>query len=163
MRTSNRKRDILYTTLGVEDVNVTINNISLFIPQIIASPETQYIVNEAISKTFTLSYESWITDRKPVDTAKEFQIDISSASNIKSPIHLISAHQLTQRPDSADPTINLSRNRFNNAFFDHVKVRKYYVEIGGVRYPKNPIMINYDENNELDQYRDLKLFCKECW
>ena len=35
VRTSNRKRDILYTTLGDNDVNVTINSISLFIPQMI--------------------------------------------------------------------------------------------------------------------------------
>ena len=79
LRTSNRKRDILYTTSDDNDVDVTINSISLFVPQIIPSPETQVIFNEAISKTFTLSYESWTTDRKPVDTAREFQADISSA------------------------------------------------------------------------------------
>ena len=79
LRTSNRKRDILYTTLDDNDVKVTINTINLFIPQIIPTPETQEIFNEAISKTFTLSYESWTTDRKPVDTAREFQVDISSA------------------------------------------------------------------------------------
>ena len=86
MRTSNRKQDILYSTLGHNDVNVTINNISLFIPQLIFSPETQVYFNEAISKTFSLFYESWTTDRKLVNAAKEFQIDISSASNINSPL-----------------------------------------------------------------------------
>ena len=93
MRTSNKKRDILYKTLGENDVNVTIISINLFIPQIIPSPETQVQLNEAISKTFTLSFESWTTDRKPVDTAKEIQVDISSASNINSPLYLIAAHQ----------------------------------------------------------------------
>ena len=125
LRTSNRKRDILYTTLDDDDVSVTINSISLFIPQLIPSPETQVIFNEAISQTFTLSYESWTTDRKPVDTAREFQLDISSASNINSPLYLIAAHQKTQRPDHANPANNLSNNRFNNAIFDHVDVRKY--------------------------------------
>ena len=52
LRTSNRKQDFLYTTLDDNDVNVTINSISLFIPQIIPSPETQYIFNEAISNIF---------------------------------------------------------------------------------------------------------------
>ena len=52
LRTSNRKRDILYTTLDDDDVNVTINSISLFIPQLIPSPEMQVIFNEAISQTF---------------------------------------------------------------------------------------------------------------
>ena len=159
LRTSNRKQDILYTTLGDNDVNVTINSISLFIPQLIPSPETQVIFNEAISQTFTLSYESWSTDRKPVDTAREFQLDISSASNINSPLYLIAAHQKTQRLDAAGNA--LPNNRFNNAIFDNVNVRKYYSEIDGIRYPKNPVMVNYEENNYLEQYKDLKLFYKE--
>ena len=161
IRTSNSKQDSLYTTLGDNDVNVTTNSISLFIPQIIPSPETQVIFNEAISKTFTLSYESWTTDRKLVNAAKEFQIDISSASNINSPLYLLAAHQVTQRVDPDDDTRILSKNRFKNAIFDDAKVRKYYVEIDGIRYPKNPITVNYDENNYLEQYRDLKLFYRE--
>ena len=161
LRTSNRKQDILYTTLGGKDLNVTIKSISLFIPQIIPSPETQYTFNEAISKTFKLPYESWTTDRKPVDTAREFQIDISSASNINSPLYLIAAHQKTQRADPADATKTLSNNRFNNAIFDHLEVRKYYSERDGIRYPKNPIMVIFQENNYLEQYKDLKLYYNE--
>ena len=161
LQTSDRKRDILYTTLNDDDVNVTINSISLFIPQLKPSPETQVIFNEAFLQTFTLSYESWTTDRKPVDTAREFQVDISSASNINSPLCLIAAQQKTQRPDPANPANNLYNNRFNNAIFDHVDVIKYYSDIDGIRYPKNPIMVNFEENNYLEQYKDLKLFYKE--
>ena len=161
LRTSNRKQYILYTTLGDADVNVTINSNSLLTPQIIPSPETQVYFNEAFSKTFTLSYESWTTDRKPVDTAREFQVDISSASNINSPLYLIAAHQKTQRPDPANPANNLPNNRFNHSIFDDVEVRKYYSEIDGVRYPKNPVMVNFAENNYLEQCRDIKLFYKE--
>ena len=50
IRTSSRKQDILYTSLGDSDVNVTTNSISLFVPQILPSPETQYIFNESISR-----------------------------------------------------------------------------------------------------------------
>ena len=135
LRTSKRKQDILYITLGDIVVSVTINSISLFVQQIIPSPETQYIFNEAISKTFLLSYESWTTDLKPVDTAREFQIDISSLSIINSPLQLIAAHQKTQRPDPADPAIYLSNYRFINAIFDHAEVRKYYSEPDGILYP----------------------------
>ena len=161
LRTSNRKRDILYTTLDDDDNNVTISSIGSFIPQLKPSAETQVIFNEAISQTFTLSYESWTTDRKPVDTAREFQLDISSASNINSPLYLIAAHQKIQRPDPANPAVNLSNKKFNNAIFDHVDVRKYYSEIDGIRYPKNPLMVNFEENNYLEQYKDLKLFYKK--
>ena len=55
LRTSNRKRDILYTTLGDEDVKVTINSISLFVRQIKPSPETRVFFKEAVSKTNSLS------------------------------------------------------------------------------------------------------------
>ena len=103
LRTSNRKRDIFYTILGDEDVNVTINNISLLVPQIIPSPETQVHFNEDISNLFTLSYEPGTTDQKPVDTAKDFRIVFSSTTSFKSPLHLIAAHHLTERPDPADP------------------------------------------------------------
>ena len=55
-----------------------------FFPQVISSPETQLQFKKAISNTFTLSYEYWMTEKKQADTAKEFQIDISSALNINS-------------------------------------------------------------------------------
>ena len=131
--------------MGDNAVNVSLNSISLFIPQIIPSPETQVFFNEAISKTFSLSYESWTTDRKPVDTASEFQVDISSASNINSPLYLPAAHQRTQKLDAAGNV--LSNNRFNNAIFDLVEVKKYYSEIDGVRYPKIPVMVNYGKKH----------------
>ena len=35
---------------------------------------------------------------------------------------------------------------------------KYYSKTDGVRSAKDPIMINYNENEYLDQYRDLKIF-----
>ena len=108
LRTSNRKQDMLDPTLGDNDVNVTTNSTSLFIPQIIPSPQTQVYFMYTILKSCTLSYESWMTDRKPVDTAKEFQIDISSASKINSPLYLVAAHQHTQRLDPANPAVNYS-------------------------------------------------------
>ena len=104
-----------------------------------------------IQKTFTISFQSWTTDRKPVDTARKFHIDISSASGTNSPLYPIAVHQKTQRLDPADPAIHFSNNRFKNAYFDHVEVRKHYSEIDSIRYRKNPVMVNYEENNYLDQ------------
>ena len=86
--------------------------------------QKQIFFNGAVTKTFTLSYESWTTDRKPIDTAREFQIHISSASNINSPLHLLAGHQKTPGPGPAATANNLSNNRFNNAVFYKVAVRK---------------------------------------
>ena len=50
----------------------------------------------------------------------------------------------------------------NIAIFDHLYVRKYFVEINGVRYPRDAINLDYNKNDYLDQYRDLKAFFREC-
>ena len=98
-----------------------------------------------------------MTDRELSNTAKEIQIDFSSASNINSPLYLIAAHQKTQRSNPADQTVNLPNNRFNKAIFDLITVRNYCFGIDSVRCPKKPIKINYDDNNYLDQCRELHL------
>ena len=156
LKTSNEKQNILYTTLGGNDVNVTINSIYLYIPSLVPSAEQQQIFNEAIRENFTLSFDSWVTDRKPVNTGNEYQLDIGSASNINIPLYLIVVHQKTQRDNPARPP-----NQFNNAVFDNVDVKRYFVEIDGVRYPKDQVETSFSDNKYLDQYRDLKLFWKE--
>ena len=40
-------------------------------------------------------------------------------------------------------------------------LRKYYVEIDGLRYPRDSVLINYDENDYIQKYKDLKLFYRE--
>ena len=138
---------------------MTINIINLYIPSLVPSAEQQQMFNEAIRENFTLSFDAWVTDRKPVNTGNEYQLDIRSASNIDliyTSLYLIVAHQQTQRDSPARPP-----NQFNNAISDHVRVKRYFVEINGVRYPKDPIETKFPDNKYLDQYRDLKLFYKE--
>ena len=143
LKTSNEKKNILFTNnaFGINNVNVTTNSIYLHIPSLIPSAEQQQMFNEAIRENFTLSIDAWITDRKPVNTGNEYQLDIGSASNINIPLYLIVAHQKTQRENPARPVI-----QFNNAVFDHVDVKRYFVEIDGVRYPKDPVETNISDN-----------------
>ena len=49
----------------------------------------------------------------------------------------------------------------NPAIFDNNHVTKYFVEIDGIRYPKDGVLKNFEENSYLDQYRVLKLFYKD--
>ena len=42
-----------------------------------------------------------------------------------------------------------------------LKWEKSFLEIDRLRYPKNPVMINYDENNYLDKYRGSKFLYRE--
>ena len=64
-------------------------------------------INESIGQSLTLSFDSWVTDRKPVITDKEYQLDIGSAPNINVPLYLIAAYQATQGDNPARPRISL--------------------------------------------------------
>ena len=97
-----------------------------------------------------------MTDRKPVNTGNEYQLDMGSASNINIRLYMIVAHQKTQYENPARPT-----NQINNVVFDHVDVKRYFGEIDDVRYPKDPVETNVSDDKYLDQYGDLKLFYKE--
>ena len=110
--------------------------------------------NDSIKNSFTLSFDSWTTDRKIVNTGLEYQVDIGSSANINSPKYLIVSHQTAARSGASNKANNIS-------IFDNLDVRKYFVEIDGVRYPKDSVDVNYTENDYLDQYRDIKLFYKE--
>ena len=49
-------KDIIYTSMA-DDINVTINNLYLFIPNLIPSVETQLMLIEATHDNFKLSFD----------------------------------------------------------------------------------------------------------
>ena len=119
---------------------------NLYIPTINPSPEIPRILSEAITKSFTLSIESWTTDRKAVNTGKEIHLDIGSSSNIFAPLFLLPAHEKKQRIDPAsatNPPARVTNNRFKDVTFDKVKFEQYVVKSDGIRQPKDLIMTNY--------------------
>ena len=148
----NDLQDIVFTTIA-KDITVTINSLYLYVPKLIPSTSTQVMFNEAIMNNYTITFDSWYTERKISNDGRELQIDVASAQGINSPKYLISAFQTNARttPNKAS----------NPAIFDHNNVTKYFVEIDGIRYPKDGVLNNFRENSYLDQYRDLKLFYKE--
>ena len=91
--------------------------------------------NESIKNSFTLSSDSWSTDRKTVDTQLAYPVDIGSAENINSPKYLIVAHQ-------AANGIGTPRKFDKVALFDNLNVRKSHVDIVGVRYPRDGVSID---------------------
>ena len=146
-------QDLIFTTIAT-NINIEINSLYLFVPTFIPSAETQVMFNDSIKNSFNISFDSWTTDRKIVNTDLEYQLDIGSSANINSPKYLIVAHQTAARS-------NVSNKANNISIFDNLDIRKYFVEIDGVRYPKDSVHVNYTENDYLDQYRDIKLFYKE--
>ena len=145
-------QDIIYTSMG-DDIDVTINNLYLYVPNLIPSVETQLMFNEATQSNYKISFDEWYTERRIISDLL-VQHDIGSAQNVIQPKYLICAHQTNLRTATPDKKINI-------AIFDNMDLRKYYVEIDGLRYPRDNVLINYDENDYIQDYKDLKLFYRE--
>ena len=147
---TNDLQNIIFTTLA-NGINATTNSLYLFVPILTPNSETQVLFNESIKNNYTLTFDSWYTERKIVTDGGEFQVDIDSSQSTNSPKYLIATHQTEDRVGNANKANNVS-------IFNHVDVKKYFVEIDGYRYPKESVLTNFTENDYLDQYRDLKSF-----
>ena len=149
---TNDLQNIIYSSMA-DDINVTINNLYLYVPNLIPSVETQVMFNEATQNNYKIIFDEWYTERRVIsDTIT--QLDIGSSQNVQSPKYLIGAHQTRIRADTANKNNNI-------AIFDNLNLQKYYVEIDSVRYPRDNVLINYEQNDYIEQYKDLKLFFKE--
>ena len=152
---TNDLQNIIYTTIAdATQIDVAINSVYLFEPILTPNSETQVLFNESIKNNFTLTFDSWYTERKIVTDGGEFQVDIASSQSTNSPKYLIAAHQTEARVGTAN-------KRNNIGIFDNCDVTKYFAEMDGYRYPKESIISNFSENDYLDQYRDLKSFYQE--
>ena len=136
-----------------DDINVTINNLYLYVPNLIPFVETQVMFNEATQNNYKIFYDEWISERRVISDMIT-QLDIGSTQKAQSPKYLIGTHQTRARADTANKNNNI-------AIFDHITLKKYYIEIDGVRYPRDSVLVNYEQNDYIEQYKDLKLFSKE--
>ena len=81
-------------------------------------------------------------------------MDIVTSQHVNSPKYLIGAHQTRTRADTANKNNQI-------AIFDNLNLQKFYVETDSVRYPRDSVLVNYEQNDYIEQYKDLKLFFKE--
>ena len=96
--------------------------------------------------------DEWYTERRVIsDTIT--QLNIGSSQNVQIPKYLIGAHQTRIKADTANKNNNI-------AIFDNLNLQTYYVEIDSVRYPRDSLLVNYEEKDYIEQYKDLKFFSK---
>ena len=57
--------------------------------------------------------------------------------------------------------MNSANKNKKNVIFDHLILRKYCGEIDGQRYPRDSLLINFEENDYIEQYKNLKVFFGE--
>ena len=146
-------QDYLYTFTD-DNINVTINSLYLYIPNLIPSVETQLMFNEATQNNYRISFDERFTEKRLI-SGLLVQHDIGSARNVNSPEYMICDHQTSHRTTTA-----VKKN--NIAIFDTLDLQKYYVEIDSVRNPRDGVLINYEEIDYIQQYKDSKLFFHEC-
>ena len=149
---TNDLQDIIYTSM-TDNIDVTINNLYLYVPNLIPSVEAQVMFNEATQNNYKISCDEWFTERRIISDAIT-QLDIGSSQNVQSPKYLIGVHQTKDRIDGPISTKNV-------AIFDNLDLRKYYIEIDGQRYPRDSSSMNFEQIDYIEQYKDSKFFFKE--
>ena len=102
---TNDLQNIIYSSMA-DDINVTNNNLYLYVPNLIPSVETQVIFNEATQNNYKMSYDEYFTERR-VKSDTITQLDIGSSQNVQSPKYPIGAHQTRTRADTANKKIIL--------------------------------------------------------
>ena len=148
-------QNIVFTKLAEATIIiVTFDNLHLFVPTIIPSLVLQVNFNEYVNNSFTISFGSWTKDRKVFNTRLDYHLDKSTSVNINSRKHLIVAYQTEDRARSAIKAVNVS-------VLDFVDVGKHFVELDGVRYPKDPIKLIYESIDYLHQYGYSKIFFED--
>ena len=125
-----------------------------YFPILFPNASTQILFDDSIENSFTSSFDSWSNDRKTLKTQLNYQVDIVSAQNVNCPKYLIITHQ-TEARTAGPKTVK------NIAIFANLNVRRYHVDINGVRYPRDFVNNDYASIDYLDQYRVLKLIYRE--
>ena len=138
-----------------DDINVIINNLYLFVSNILPSIKTQLSFNEATQNIYKFSFDEYYTGRRVISD-QIIETDVGSPQQVNSPKHLIGAHQTRNRADTPNKNKNI-------AIFDNLDLRKYYFEIDGQRYPQDSVLVNYEQNDYIEQYKDLKNFSENKW
>ena len=77
----NDLQDIIFTTI-TNDINVTINSLYSYLPILIPNIQTQLMFIESFMKNYTITFDSWYTERKISNDGRELHVDIASAQSI---------------------------------------------------------------------------------
>ena len=126
-----------------DDINVTNNNLYLYVPNLTPTFETQVIFNEATQNIYEISYDEYYTQRRVISDMIT-QADIGSSQQVKNPKYLNGAQQTRGRADTAEKINNI-------AMFDNLDLRKLHFELDGIRYPRDSVLVNYKQIDYIEQ------------
>ena len=125
-----------------DNINVTIINLYLYVPNLIPNIETQVMFIGATENSYEISHDEYYTERRVISYMIT-QAVIGGSQQVSSPKFLFGAHQTRARPDTANKNNNI-------AMFDNLNLQKFYVETDGVRYPRDSVLVNYEQNDYIE-------------
>ena len=64
--------NIIFTSIA-NDIDLTINSLYLYVPILFPDTDTQVMFNESIKNNYTITYDSWYTERKLSTNGNEFK------------------------------------------------------------------------------------------
>ena len=79
-----------------DNINVTNDNLYLFVPNLIPSAESRLMFNEATQNNYKISSDEYYTERRVINDMI-VQHDIGSTQQVNAPKYLICAHQTKER------------------------------------------------------------------
>ena len=123
----------------------------MYLKVYIPNPATQTMFHESIKISFTLTFDSWTTDRRTIITSLDDQLDIASSFDNISSEYLFVGHLI-------EAILGVPNKTNKIAVFYHLVVRRYFVEINGIRSPRDANDLDCIKDDCLSQYRDLKAF-----
>ena len=132
---------------------MTNNNLYLYVPNLIRNVETQVLFNEATQKNYKISHDENYTERRVISDMST-HMDIGSSLQVNSPKCLIGAHQARVRADTANKNNNI-------AIFGNLDLRNFLIEVDAIRYPRDSILVNFEQNDYIEQFKEIKVFFRE--
>ena len=149
---TNDLQNIIFSSMA-DDINVTINNLYLYVPNLIPNVETQVLFNEATQNRYKISVDEGYTKRR-VTSYQITQLDIGTSQQVTIPKYLIGAHQTRASADTVNKNNNVN-------IFDNLNLQKFDVEIDSIRYSLHSVLVNYGKNDYIEKYKEFKIFFKE--
>ena len=93
-------QDLIYTSRA-DVINVAIDSLYLYVPNLIPSVEPQLMFKEATQNNYWISFDEWFTKKRLISDLL-VQHDTRSAQNVNSPKYLICAQQTSLRTTTPD-------------------------------------------------------------
>lgn len=145
----------IYRLGGVDAAKIEITDIALYVPHYTTSLENQILVTEHVNNNnlTNMSYIERVMSTKSVNGNNTWTFELGVEAGMDIPIYVIVGFQTATRMGPSQEQ--------NNGIFDRLDVIGASLKIGSERYPDNEMQIDYNRNNYVQPYDELKRFKKE--